>query len=86
MYLDPGVTGCGIGTELYSGLLTELDREPNLHRAYGGISLPNPASIALHRRLGFRHVGTFHEVGYKFDRYWDVARYERELAGGADNK
>ena len=82
VYLDPAATGRGIGTQLYAALLTELDKEPGLHRAYGGISQPNPESNALHERLGFRHVGTFREVGYKFDRYWDVARYERELAGG----
>ena len=82
VYLDPDYTGRGFGAPLYGALLDELDREPGLHRAYGGISLPNPASIALHERLGFRHVGTFREVGYKFDRYWDIARYERDLAGG----
>ncbi len=85
VYLDPDHTGRGFGEPLYRALLEELDREPGLHRAYGGISLPNPASIALHERLGFRHVGTFREVGYKFDRYIDVARYERDLAGGTEN-
>lgn len=84
VYLDPDMTGRGHGVLLYAALLDELDREPGLHRAYGGISQPNPASNALHERLGFRRVGTFREVGYKFDRYWDVARYERNLAGGED--
>ncbi len=84
VYLDPNHTGHGFGTQLYAALLDELDQEPGLHRAYGGISQPNPESNALHERLGFRHVGTFREVGYKFDRYWDVARYERELAGGTE--
>lgn len=82
VYLDTESTGQGFGVTLYGALLDDLDREPGLHRAYGGISQPNPASNALHERLGFRHVGTFREVGYKFDRYWDVARYERDLAGG----
>lgn len=86
IYLDPASTGRGHGMRLYGALLDELDREPGLHRAYGGISQPNPASNALHERLGFRYVGTFREVGYKFDRYWDVARYERELAGGRDEQ
>ena len=40
----------------------------------------NPASIALHERLGFRAVGVFPSVGRKFDRYWDVAWFERPLA------
>ncbi|MBW8702804.1 hypothetical protein MBT84_24705 [Streptomyces sp. MBT84] len=35
--------------------------------------------MRLHERLGFRHIGTYREVGYKFGRYWDVAWYEKEL-------
>jgi phosphinothricin acetyltransferase len=49
------------------------------HRAYAGIALPNAASIALHERVGFDHIGTFHEVGFKLGRWIDVAWYEREL-------
>ena len=38
---------------------------------------PNPASVRLHQRFGYRHVGTFTEQGRKFGRYWDVAWFER---------
>jgi len=41
--------------------------------------LPNPASLALHERCGFRQVGAFSSVGRKFGRYWDVAWLERPL-------
>ena len=44
-----------------------------------GITLPNEASITLHRRFGFESCGVMREVGRKFDRYWDVAWYERPL-------
>ena len=47
--------------------------------AYGGIALPNRASIALHERFGFTLVGTYTEQGRKFGRYWDVAWYEKAL-------
>jgi phosphinothricin acetyltransferase len=43
------------------------------------VALPNDASEALHRRLGFRDVGTFTEVGWKQDRWVDVRWYERAL-------
>jgi len=33
----------------------------------------------LHERFGFQSVGVFHNVGRKFDRYWDVAWFERPL-------
>jgi len=78
IYLDPQATGEGIGTRLYGRLLEELAGE-DAHRALAGITLPNPASIALHEHFGFTPVGVYHEVGYKFGRYWDVQWFERAL-------
>jgi phosphinothricin acetyltransferase len=51
-----------------------------VHRVVAGVALPNAASIALHKRLGFQDVGVFTEVGLKFDRYWDVRWFERPLS------
>lgn len=68
----------GVGTLLYKSLFEALADE-DLHRAYAGIAQPNEASTRLHERLGFRHVGTYREVGRKFGRYWDVAWYEKDL-------
>jgi phosphinothricin acetyltransferase len=42
---------------------------------YAGVTLPNDASIALHRR--FRPIATYSEVGRKFGRHHDVAWFER---------
>ena len=78
IYLDPDATGRGIGTALYARLFEELDGE-DVHRAYGGMTIPNPASIALHERFGFERVAYFTEQGRKFGRYWDVAMYEKPL-------
>jgi phosphinothricin acetyltransferase len=78
VYIDPDATGRGLGARLYGTLLPLLERE-DLHRAYGGISLPNPASVALHERFGFREVARYSEQGRKFGRYWDVAWLERPL-------
>ncbi|WP_055490349.1 GNAT family N-acetyltransferase [Streptomyces sp. TP-A0356] len=78
IYLAPSATGRGVGPRLYRALFDALATE-DLHRAYAGIAQPNEASVRLHERLGFRHVGTYREVGRKFGRYWDVAWYEKEL-------
>jgi phosphinothricin acetyltransferase len=78
VYCDPSAVGRGYGTALYKVLFEELSRE-NVRTVVAGISLPNPASIALHMRFGFRPVGVFHAVGHKFDRYWDVEWFERQL-------
>jgi len=80
VYLDPAFTGRGIGRALYKALLEALRAEECVHRAYGGIALPNPQSIALHERLGFHLVGIFREVGFKLGKYWDVSWYEKGLA------
>ena len=42
----------------------------------------NTASIKLHEHCGFRHVGVFKNVGYKFDRWLDSVLMQRTLAGG----
>src|SRR5439155_4817422 len=69
--LRPGATGQGIGTLLYRALFDALAHE-DVHRIVAGIAQPNEASNALHRNMGFQAVGTFHEVGRKFGKYWDV--------------
>ena len=78
IYMDPHCAGQGIGTALYRALFRALNRQ-GLHRAYAGITLPNPASVALHRHLGFDSVGTYREVGYKMGRFWDVEWFEKAL-------
>jgi len=80
IYVHPGHTGKGLGESLYKALLDDLLREPGLHRAYGGVTVPNPASVALHEKLGYRKVATYSEVGFKLDRYWDVCWFEKELS------
>lgn len=79
IYLAPEQGGAGTGRALYTHLFEALEREVSLHRAYGGVALPNEASVALHQRLGFKRIGTLREVGFKFGRYWDVAWFERAL-------
>jgi phosphinothricin acetyltransferase len=81
IYMDPEHLGQGIGGLLYATLVDELLAEESVHRAYAGIALPNDGSLALHRRLGFRHVGSYHEVGFKFDKFWDVDWFEKDVSG-----
>lgn len=78
VYCAPHAAGRGIGTLLYTSLFEALTDE-DVHRAYAGITQPNEASTRLHTRFGFRHIGTYTEVGRKFGRYWDVAWYQKDL-------
>ena len=83
IYLHEKAHGRGIGTQLYTTLFDQLKIE-DVHRAYAGITVPNPASIALHQKLGFRRVGIYQEVGRKFDRYWDVEWWERAVESSTE--
>lgn len=56
IYLVAEAMGLGIGVKLYTALFASL-RDEDVHRAYAGISLPNPASVALHERFGFKRAG-----------------------------
>lgn len=77
-YCAPDATRKGVGSALYSALFEAISDE-DVHRAYAGITIPNPASVALHERFAFTQVAYFTQQGRKFDRYWDVAWFEKEL-------
>ncbi len=78
VYCAPEAKGRGIGSSLYGALFKVIAGE-DINRIVAGITLPNDASIALHRRFGFQVVGTFTEVGRKLGRFWDVMQLERPL-------
>ena len=78
IYCRADVVGRGVGTTLYRALFEAL-KDEDINRIVAGVTLPNPASLALHERCGFRRVGAFSSVGRKFDKYWDVAWFERPL-------
>lgn len=78
IYLAPGLGGRGVGTVLYRALFERLAGE-RVHRVLAGVTLPNPASLALHAKFGFLPVGTFDEVGFKQGRYWSVQWLEKRL-------
>lgn len=78
VYLDPAFTGQGLGTALYQALFAALGHM-HIRFVIGGISLPNPASVALHTRMGMRKVAHFEQVGFKFGQWLDVGYWQGEL-------
>jgi phosphinothricin acetyltransferase len=75
IYLSQESSGHGYGKKLYSTLLDEL-RAAGIHVVIGVITIPNPASVALHEKLGFKKVAHFSEVGFKFDCWLDVGYWQ----------
>jgi len=78
IYLEHGHEGRGVGKTLYAALLPPL-RARGIHAVIGGAAMPNEASVALHETLGFDHVATFREVGFKHGRWVDVAYWQLVL-------
>ncbi|MEZ6004528.1 MAG: N-acetyltransferase family protein [Planctomycetota bacterium] len=79
VYVAPGALGRGLGAVMYGQLFDSL-AALDLHRAYAAITLPNEASLRLHRNFGFTDCGVWSEVGRKFGRFWDVALLEKRLS------
>ena len=79
VYLAPAAQGRGIGSALYRPLLAILKAQ-GFAQAIAAITLPNPASIAIHERFGFVHAGTYRQVGYKLGGWWDVGLWQCALA------
>lgn len=69
----------GVGRALYAVLFAALKLQ-GYHRCYGGITLPNEASVGLHETMGFRPVGVYPEVGFKFGQWRDVGWWGLDLA------
>jgi phosphinothricin acetyltransferase len=82
IYVDPARHRGGGGRMLYEALF-ELLRRQRLTSAVAGITLPNDASLALHRALGFEHVGTYRSIGWKAGEWRDVAWWQLALAPAA---
>jgi phosphinothricin acetyltransferase len=78
VYVDTGARGRGVGRALYDALFEQV-AGLNKHVVIAGISLPNPASVALHERMGMHKVAHFEQVGRKFDRWIDVGYWQRQL-------
>src|SRR4051812_37410844 len=79
VYLERGRRRTGGGRALYEALLPRLAAR-GFRVAVAGMTLPNPASVGLHRALGFEPVGTYRRIGYKHGAWHDVAWTQRVLA------
>jgi L-amino acid N-acyltransferase YncA len=83
VYVAQDMRGRGVGHTLYRELIARLGAA-GFESAYAGIALPNPASVGLHERVGFTHVGTFPRVGFKLGRWHDVGWWYLPLQGQID--
>ncbi len=80
VYLGPGMQGRGIGRALLAALIEACRRAGRRQMIAVIGDSANVASIGLHTALGFRHVGTLTDVGFKHDRWLDSVIMQRSLA------
>lgn len=75
VYVRKDIRGQGLGYRVMEALIS-IARQRDVHAMMGGIDATNTGSIALHDRLGFKHVGTLPQVGFKFGKWLDLAFYQ----------
>lgn len=75
VYVSEDFKKRSVATSLYGHLFPML-KSQGYFNVFAGIALPNPASIALHKKMGFTEVGIYKNVGYKLNRWCDVAWYQ----------
>lgn len=83
VYVHDRCRGRGVGRALYRALLPLLTAQ-GLWVALAGITLPNPASVALHESCGFRLVGTYQRIGWKAGAWRDVGWWQCALRASSE--
>ncbi len=78
VYLANHVKGKGLGRQLYEAMFARL-KKAGIRTILAGITLPNPASVALHEKMGMKKVAHFEKVGFKFNQWQDVGYWQLRL-------
>ncbi|PCJ97735.1 MAG: GNAT family N-acetyltransferase [Flavobacteriaceae bacterium] len=71
IYVCNTARGLGVGKKLMETLISQA-KNKGYHTMIAGIDAENNGSYSFHEKFGFKEVGRFNEVGYKFDRWLDL--------------
>ncbi|WP_180170912.1 GNAT family N-acetyltransferase [Acinetobacter sp. YH12027] len=78
VYIDPNYARQGFGQQLLEHLIQHA-KSQSMHVMIAGIDHGNSASIALHKKLGFKQTGYMPEVGQKFGEWRDLVLMQLQL-------
>ena len=78
VYCAPDAQGMGVGTALMERVIEE-SRTFGFKQMIAVITAESAGSIRLHEKLGFREVGRYEKVGFKFDRWLDIVHMQKGL-------
>jgi L-amino acid N-acyltransferase YncA len=81
VYVAPDTQRRGTGRALYGSLLDALTQR-GFRSAIAGITLPNDASVGLHRAFGFTSVGVVEDAGWKHGKWHAIEFFQKKLATG----
>ena len=84
VYVHNGYRQYGVATGLYTALI-EILRAQGVSNVLAGITLPNSESVGFHESMGFKPVGVYHYVGYKFGKFQDTGWWELLLGAKYKN-
>ncbi len=83
VYIGPEHRGRGVGRGLYTELFERLRRQ-GIRTVCAGVTVPNEASVGLHRAMGFEPVGVYRRIGWKAGAWHDVIWLQLELVPATD--
>ena len=78
VYCAPDAHKRGVGTALMNEVITR-SRAFGFRQMIAVITAESAGSIRLHEKLGFREVGRYEAVGFKFDRWLDIVHMQKAL-------
>jgi phosphinothricin acetyltransferase len=80
MYVHNDSRGLGIG-KLIMAELIKLATIAGYHTMIAGVDASNKGSYEFHKKFGFIEIGTFKEIGYKFNKWLDLIFMQLILDG-----
>lgn len=83
VYVSPDARGRAVGAHLLDALISRT-AELGIRQMVAVIGGANPASVALHEKCGFRHVGNMPASGFKFGQWVDTVIMQLELGEGSE--
>jgi L-amino acid N-acyltransferase YncA len=83
IYVAPEARGMGVGGTLLDALMSAT-ADLGVRQMIAVIGGASPASIAMHEKAGFKHVGRMPATGFKFGKWLDTVLMQIELGEGAD--
>ncbi|TYL39824.1 N-acetyltransferase [Natronococcus pandeyae] len=79
VYIADSARRSGVGEALYESLFAVLERQ-GIRDGYAVTTLPNPATVSFHERLGFERLVDFPAMGYVEGDWQDVAWWRYPIA------